>query len=53
MTRPTLDEMYYHSPPDEIKSIKDMPQPPLEITFVRSNGNGSGGPNEDTARTKR
>jgi hypothetical protein len=45
-------EIVYMPPPDEIKSIEDMPQP-LEITFVRSNGNGSGGLNEDTARTKR
>jgi len=40
-----VNEIVYMLPPDEIKSIKDMPQPPLEITFVRSNGNGSGRPN--------
>ena len=48
-----VNEIVYMPPPDEIKSIEDMPQPPLEITFVRSNGNGSGGPNEDTAPTRR
>src|SRR5215467_3186332 len=37
--------VYMPPPPDKIKSIEDMPQPPLEITFVRSNGNGSGGSN--------
>src|SRR6516225_7308108 len=40
-----VNEIVYMPPPDKIKSIEDMPQPPLEITFVRSNGNGSGGPN--------
>ena len=35
-------EIVYMPPPDEIESIEDMRQP-LEITFVRSNGNGSGG----------
>jgi hypothetical protein len=48
-----VHEIVYRPPPDEIESIEDMPQQPLEITFVRSNGNGSGGLNEDTARTKR
>ena len=37
-------EIVYMPPPGEIESIEDMDQP-LEITFVRSNGNGSGGPN--------
>ena len=40
-----VNEIVYMPPPDKIKSIEDMPQPPLEITFMRSNGNGSGGPN--------
>jgi len=40
-----VNEIVYMPPPGEIKSIEDMPQPPLEITFVRGNGNGSGGPN--------
>ena len=40
-----VNEIVYMPPPDKIKSIEDMPQPPLEITFVRSNGNGSGRPN--------
>ena len=40
-----VNEIVYMPPPDKIKSIEDMPQPPLEITFVRGNGNGSGGPN--------
>jgi hypothetical protein len=40
-----VHEIVYMPPPDQIQSIDDMPQPPLEITFVRSNGNGSGGPN--------
>jgi hypothetical protein len=35
-------EIVYMPPPGEIESIGDMPQPPLEITFVRSNGNGRG-----------
>ena len=30
-----VNEIVYMPPPDKIKSIKDMPQPPLEITFVR------------------
>jgi HlyD family secretion protein len=34
-------EIVYMPPPGEIESIDDMPQPPLEITFVRSNGNGA------------
>ena len=38
-------EIVYMPPPDEIESTEDMPQQPLEITFVRSNGNGSGGRN--------
>jgi hypothetical protein len=38
-------EIVYMAPPGEIEPIEDMPQPPLEITFVRSDGNGSGGPN--------
>jgi hypothetical protein len=38
-------EIVYMPPPGEIEPIEDMPQPPLEITFVRSDGNGSGGPN--------
>ena len=37
-------EIVYMPPPGEIESIEDMDQP-LEITFVRSNGNGSGRPN--------
>ena len=37
-----VNEIVYMPPPDKIKSIEDMPQPPLEITFVRGNGNGSG-----------
>src|SRR5215831_21060654 len=36
-------EIVYMPPPGEIESIEDMDQP-LEITFVRSNGNGSGRP---------
>ena len=35
-------EIVHMPPPEEINSIEDMTQP-LEITFVRSNGNGSGG----------
>ena len=35
-------EIVHMPPPDEIESIEDMTEP-LEITFVRSNGNGSGG----------
>jgi len=38
-------EIVYMPPPDEIESIEDMPQQPLKISFVRSNGNGSGGRN--------
>ena len=37
-------EIVYMPPPGEIEPIEDMDQP-LEITFVRSNGNGSGRPN--------
>ena len=29
-------EIVHMPPPDEIKSIEDMPQQPLDITFVRS-----------------
>jgi hypothetical protein len=32
-------EIVHMPPPDQIESIEDMAQP-LEITFVRSNGNG-------------
>jgi hypothetical protein len=32
-------EIVYMPPPDKIESIEDMNQP-LDITFVRSNGNG-------------
>jgi hypothetical protein len=35
-------EIVYMPPPDKIESIEDMPQQPLEITFVRSNGNSGG-----------
>jgi hypothetical protein len=34
-------EIVHMLPPDKIESTEDMTQP-LEITFVRSNGNGCG-----------
>src|SRR5262249_15510753 len=37
-------EIVYMPPPGEIEPIEDVDQP-LETTFVRSNGNGSGGVN--------
>src|SRR5262249_33112341 len=40
-----VNEIVYMPPPEKTNSTGDMPHPPLEITFVRSNGNGSGGSN--------